>query len=426
MKTTRRIFSIMILAAVLLLLVIPVQASGFDSSVLDGVVFIEVFFMDDYGDYWRGTGTGFFVGEKNRDPQFILTNAHVIVNYLLYGGANGINEIWINYDRTDYEEGYFVEANFDMDVALLRIGRPTNKRNALPLRVIDERNAQGQPVFAVGFPAIVEERTNAKTAYGKTDTTVTSGIISRVMMQAHTGRTDIQIDATVSWGNSGGPLVDDRGRVIGINTWGFTDAAYENYNLAVSIEEAIPLLRRNNIDPWIDDGIPLMLILAIAGGAVGLLIIIILIILLAKKKPAPVPVAVHAAAGVQAPAQVPVGVGSGGATMPMMARTAVIKSMAAQHNNISAPLGKAPIIIGRDSSVCKIVFKEDTPGVSSKHCQIYFDSDNNNIILTDLGSSYGTFLMNGMKLNPNTPTRLNAKDYFYLASKGNTFIVDME
>jgi hypothetical protein len=423
MKIKRRIFSMILLTAMILLLFIPVHASGFDSSVLDGVVFIEVFFMDDFGEIWRSTGTGFFVGERGKDPQYIVTNAHVIVNYLLTGGAGGNNALWINYDRTDYEEGYYVDSNFDMDVAVLRIGRPTNKRRALPLNVIDESNAQGQPVFAVGFPAIVDERTNAKSSYGRNDTTVTSGIISRVMMQAHSGRTDIQIDATVSWGNSGGPLIDTRGRVIGINTWGFQDAAYENYNMAVSIENAIPLLRRNNVPYYEDGGINLLLILAIAGGAAGLALIALVIVMLARKKPAQIPVHVAANVPAEAPAPVSVPVGAGaGSQAP--ARPAFIRSMAAQHNNISAPLGITPVMIGRDASVCKIIFKEDTPGVSSKHCQIYFDGSN--FILTDLGSSYGTFLMNDQKLAPNTPVRLNARDYFYVASKDNTFLVDME
>ena len=405
---TRRILSALLLAAMVLLLVVPVQASSFNLTVLDGVVFIDLFYMDDFGQIWRGTGTGFFVGEKNKDPQYILTNAHVIAQYLATGGANGNNSLWINYDQTDYEEGYYVDSNADMDLALLRIGRPTNKRQALPLRVINDRGSQGDPVYAVGYPGIVDEQTNAKSSYGKDDTTVTSGIISRVMMQAHLGRVDIQVDAAISWGNSGGPLVDAKGNVIGVNTWGFADDAFENYNLAVSIEHAIPLLMRNNV-PYYTGGLNWLLILAIAGGALGVIIIIVLIVLIARKKPS--------AAGTG---------GGGGQVPPLAQQTAFIRSLAVQHNNITAPLGISPVLIGRDASVCKIVFKDDTPGVSSKHCQIYYDSANNSIILTDLGSSYGTFLMSGQKLAPNTPVRLNAGDNFYLASRENTFIVGTE
>ena len=105
---------------------------------------------------------------------------------------------------------------------------------------------------------------------------------------------------------------------------------------------------------------------------------------------------------------------------------ASVRSLAAQHNNISEPLNQTPVIIGRDPAVCKIVFMEDTPGISAKHCQVYFDSEKNSVILTDLGSSYGTYLMSGQKLTPNTPFRLGAKEHFYLASKNNTFIVEME
>jgi hypothetical protein len=412
MKTKRRIFSVILLTAIILLLVIPVQAA-FDNRVLDGLVYIETEYVDIWGDIDGDRGTGFFVGAEGRPPRYIVTNFHVIENYLLAGINNGI--IYIYYDQNTFDEAYHVEHNAQLDIALLRLINPTNNRAALPLKVVNPERAQGRKVYAVGFPAIVDAAVWRKSYFGKEDATVTDGVINRLSVSVLEGRQEIQHSATITGGNSGGPLVDDKGAVIGINTR--THTAGGNYNLAVNIDDALSMLHRNNVNPWVvldDDGIPLILILAIAGGVIGLALAAVLIMLLTKKKPVPVP------AAVSVPAEIPVPVGAG--SMP--ARSAFIRSMAAQHNNISAPLGKTPVMIGRDASVCKIIFKEDTPGVSSKHCQIYFDG--NNFILTDLGSSYGTFLMNGQKLDPNTPARLNARDYFYVASKDNTFLVDME
>ena len=447
-----RIFAMIILTAMMSSLwLLPVQASTFNTEVLDGVVFIEVYYTDNNGVLWLSSGTGFFVGESGKNPQYIITNAHVIINYALNKGADGDNTLTICYDKDDVEDGYLVDYNDDMDIAILKIGKATDKRKPLALEVFDETK-QGQPVFAVGYPAIIEKATNAKSSYGKNDATVTSGIIGRFLMDAKSGRTDIQIDAAISGGNSGGPLVNPEGYVVGINTSTLSGAGY---NFAVSIEEAIPLLHRNGVSytlaPDPDEavvetdegseeaeqveeeepsGLDLTLILLIAGGAVIVILVIFIVIILSaakskKKKPRtqrPAPAPANANVNAQAP------VGAGGKTVgysQMSVRGAVVKSLSTQHNGISVPAGKTPLTIGRDPAVCKIIFKDDTPGVSSKHCQIYFDSGNNCFVLTDLNSSYGTYLMNGQKLLPNTPIRLNAKDYFYLGSKDNTVFVDV-
>ena len=457
-RTILKIFAMIILIAMMSSSwLLPVQATTFNTEVLDGVVFIEVYYTDSNGVLWLSSGTGFFVGEPGKNPQYIITNAHVIINYALNEGADGDNSLTICYDKDDVEDGYLVDYNDEMDIAIVKIGKATDKRKPLTLEVFDETK-QGQPVFAVGYPAIIEKATNAKSSYGKNDATVTSGIIGRFLMDAKSGRTDIQIDAAISGGNSGGPLVNPAGYVVGINTSTLSGAGY---NFAVSIEEAIPLLHRNGVSytlapdeteaeveteavsgesgegDEVDEGdenqegsLDLTLILLIAGGAVILLLVIFIIIILSAKKskkkrprtPRPSPAPSNANVNAQVP------VGAGGKTVgysQMSVRGAVVKSLSTQHNGISVPVGRTPLTIGRDPAVCKIIFRDDTPGVSSKHCQIYFDSGNNCFVLTDLNSSYGTYLMNGQKLLPNTPVRLNAKDYFYLGSKDNTLFVDV-
>lgn len=55
-------------------------------------------------------------------------------------------------------------------------------------------------------------------------------------------------------------------------------------------------------------------------------------------------------------------------------------------------------MLGRDPTECNIVFDKNTPGISGRHCQVVYDGNEDRFLLTDLGSSYGTFLGNGKKL----------------------------
>ncbi len=77
------------------------------------------------------------------------------------------------------------------------------------------------------------------------------------------------------------------------------------------------------------------------------------------------------------------------------------------------------LVFGRDKKRCSVSYPADTKGVSGVHCQLEAGGDG--AVITDLGSSYGTFLGNGTKLSPNQPVRLNKGDEFYLAVRDNTF-----
>lgn len=78
------------------------------------------------------------------------------------------------------------------------------------------------------------------------------------------------------------------------------------------------------------------------------------------------------------------------------------------------------VTIGRQAERCNICYPNDAKGISGLHCQLR--KIGNQIELIDLGSSYGTFV-NGQKLSPNIPVRLNVGDRFWLASEKNTFVV---
>ena len=74
-----------------------------------------------------------------------------------------------------------------------------------------------------------------------------------------------------------------------------------------------------------------------------------------------------------------------------------------------------PIVFGRDKNRCNLLFPNTTQGISNIHCQI--TKINGRIEITDLGSTYGTFLDDGTKITPHVPYILNSGQGFYLADR---------
>lgn len=82
------------------------------------------------------------------------------------------------------------------------------------------------------------------------------------------------------------------------------------------------------------------------------------------------------------------------------------------------------IYIGRDYRRCQLVFPEEEPGVSRRHCVVR--SNNNVIELIDLNSSNGTFLSNGSRLTPNVAYILKTGTRFYVGKPVNMFTVSID
>ena len=78
--------------------------------------------------------------------------------------------------------------------------------------------------------------------------------------------------------------------------------------------------------------------------------------------------------------------------------------------------------LGRLPDQNDLVFPADTTGVSGRHCVVRLTP--NGAALTDLGSSFGTFLGDGTRLEPNQPVELKAGDSFTLGSQKQRFILE--
>ncbi|MBR6328782.1 MAG: FHA domain-containing protein [Lachnospiraceae bacterium] len=105
--------------------------------------------------------------------------------------------------------------------------------------------------------------------------------------------------------------------------------------------------------------------------------------------------------------------------------TPVLYARSPQHNNMPFAVHDSPLFIGRDQTRCRVVFANETKGVSGVHCSLEFDSDTGSFILTDLGSTYGTFLSDGRKLSANVPCKIQAGEEFYVGDRSNTFSVEL-
>ncbi len=79
-----------------------------------------------------------------------------------------------------------------------------------------------------------------------------------------------------------------------------------------------------------------------------------------------------------------------------------------------------PVVIGRNEQVCNLIIPGNSL-ISSQHCRI--EPGQGFAVLTDLGSTNGTYLDNGTKLVPNQPVRLSSRQGFFLSDGSVSFIV---
>lgn len=165
--------------------------------------------QDVYSKYPQNLqfGSGVVIDSSGK----ILTNNHVV------DGLDGIYVV--TYDGNVYK-AKLLYADKDIDLALLKINRSDMKS----MKLADEKNIKvGSDVVAIGTPLFFSYRNSAS-----------KGIISGLNRPVDRAYMYLQTDACVNPGNSGGPLVNMDGELVGINTLGYT--FYQGMNFSIPVD----------------------------------------------------------------------------------------------------------------------------------------------------------------------------------------------
>jgi serine protease Do len=215
-----------------------VQSARADTADINAaarsVVRVVIVMRDSSGYDVIGHGTGFAV-----TPKLIVTNAHVLAPLL------EDDRLRLGIVPAQGRTGYFariVRVAGDVDLALVELTEDAS----LPVSTLySGRVEDGQDVYAVGYPANVDQALGLGL----------NGLVSpqppvKTRGQVSAGRSSADYDtilhtAAIGVGNSGGPLLDPCGRVVGVNAFGTIsdNGSDSEFYFAVSMRELAPFLR---------------------------------------------------------------------------------------------------------------------------------------------------------------------------------------
>lgn len=234
------------LAAALLLalaaLLVPAMRATADvqdiAAAARSVVRVALVASNGERAYFVGHGSGVAVA-----PNLVLTNAHVVE---LARQEQNIAIGVIPAEGTESYGGEVIAFSPGNDLALVRI----RTGRLAPATFFAGAVQDAQQVVAIGYPGAVDRAQGMDLAdiVQPMSPVKTPGVVSG-------GRSSKQFDtilhtAAMAAGNSGGPLVDNCGRVLGINSFGsLSDGNDAEYGFAVSNREIASFLRQANVDP---------------------------------------------------------------------------------------------------------------------------------------------------------------------------------
>jgi len=386
-----------------------------------------------------GHGSGFAVGIVGEPAQIFITNNHVAsVN------PDGLYIVLDNVGKNGTAiKAKILYASKSPDLAILSIDTPIKERTPLPM--LSSKYVQpAEEVYMLGFPGS-SDNVNDNKDYPSTidDITITKGIISKADLISN-GAHSYQTDASINGGNSGGPLINSDGYVIGVNTFyalvsdgkGGTEQA-QGTNGSIHIDYIMDAFDKAKIKYTKGDGTSTAqkqvspkspaassssspqkgakpsstqskinldkntVIMIIAG--IGIIVVIgILFVTLTQKK--------NTVKELQVPLN-PIDTPISPINVSLQPCQLLCTRGPFAQNTF--PIN-GNITIGRDPKRCQIIFPSSTPGISSLHCEIIKDGEK--IFLVDRGSSYGTYLLDGTKLATNHLHALSIGDTFYLAN----------
>jgi S1-C subfamily serine protease len=379
-----------------------------------------------------GIGSGFVVGRSDH----VVTNWHVAA-CTEHGGRVGVV----------LSRGEVVKANVrwhavEKDLAVLRLEKAIDRE---PARFASGASVEPlDPVVAVGFPSAADDMADVDSIGVPS---LTSGRVGRMVTLS--GVRLIQHEAPINPGSSGGPLFDEAGRVIGVNTLkslavvatltpdgrGGMAASSERVTLgegigtAVSVDELLPALDRLGIPYDVSQGRPgafarlwresPLLVATLA--VVGLLSLVTARLALSAKGRARVQEVLtrygtRGRPGAAGPAQRQ---GPAPAAPPRY----LLRGVSGHYAGVEIPLGTEPVAIGRDPAMADLVIPAGHGGVSKRHMLVSSDPRGSGFLLQDCWSRNGSFLAGGKALPAGESVVVPAGTRFYLATPDLTFEV---
>ena len=219
------------------------RTAGFDAARIysaraPGVVTVYALFGDHSRTGDAAQGSGFVVTREG----LVLTSAHVVTTASREEDPEGASRAFVQFNDGDRVRASVVGWDVFNDVAVLRVDPADHPLRPLPLGD-SGRVRVGEPVAAIGSP-FGEEGSLAVGVVSATGRSIAALTSAYRIVDA------IQVDAPINRGNSGGPLLDADGRVIGINAQiRSSSGTAEGVGFAVPIAAA-----RRSLTQLLEDG----------------------------------------------------------------------------------------------------------------------------------------------------------------------------
>ena len=422
------------------LLIVTMLTAGFWSSAdsvyaaggenieeaCQGVVRVFSIFGED-----AASGSGIIVGKTGEESDIIVTNWHVVAQETYSGKVQLADEVYILLDNEAYTKDGF-DADHAIrckvlytttgypDFAILQAEEKIPGRKALSL--MSASNAKrSERVYALGYPGNADMINDGYISATVQEITATDGTISRMVQADAFGNTHvIQHTAHINHGNSGGPLVNEDGVVIGINTYGYGDNAAEYFlsvyidyamnamdELGISYDKVKPsdasITSDNAVKQESNTGLIIGIIAAVAAAA-ALVAFFLLRGKNGKSGTAAAPAANRVSAAQQA------------AKQPVSSTGWYVEGIGGTHEGQRFSVNER-LVFGREPSECGVVFPKES-AASRVHCEILINQGKP--FLQDKGSTNGTF-GGAVRLEANRPYPLPDGAVFSIAGSTNRY-----
>ena len=369
------------------------------------------------------------------------TGDHVVTNNHVIKCTDTGGKVVVIRNREQPFQASVVWKSSAKDLAVLRIEGTIG--GAVPAFATSDMVGDAETVYAMGFPGAADMSEESLFRVK-----ITKGIIS-----ARTNIDDVKVyqtDASINSGNSGGPLFNEFGQVIGINFARIKEDGVQGIGYAIQIDELLPNLDRlgipyrkaiaggkqdvpaaiapsapaipvpaGNTTPPADSQNSIILYLAIG---VAIVLSATAIFVTISKRGKEMVHGAHTRDGnvlmqnhqvSHAPREI----------LPKAGTQPVLLGVSGLFAGNEVRMGLNPIAIGRDPKQCQLVFPGDVTDVGRLHCVVRFDQTRGAFILEDRNSTNGTFLGNGVRLASGKAYQIAHGGRFYLVDQRNMFQV---